>query len=76
MHGNVEEWCGDYYRPIKPEAAVDPLGSLRNERRVLRGGAWDIVPGGCLSAGSLEIASNSTCDLIGFRIVVEVPRTP
>ncbi len=53
MHGNVWEWCGDSwhsdYRRAPSDGRVWESGG-NNLRRVLRGGAWDILATGCRSA--------------------------
>lgn len=77
MHGNVWEWCRDWYHARLP-GGTDPDMSerpgVRNRdgtfSRVRRGGAW-IEPGwACRSAARLRYEPDRSSDHIGFRVAV------
>ena len=40
MHGNVWEWCLDFYGDYPTGPQTDPVGPKEAERRVSRGGCW------------------------------------
>jgi len=70
MHGNIFEWCRDWYHPKLP-GGVDPdLSSARAASRVRRGGAWTDDGWPCRSAFRLRFEPERRYDHIGFRIVI------
>ena len=49
MHGNVCEWCWDWYDEKRSDG-TDPVGPEKGLGRVIRGGSWWNDPGSCRSA--------------------------
>ena len=69
MHGNLDEWCSDWYGdyPIGPIA--DPRGPDSGSSRVTRGGDFCSCAAGCRAANrGANKPSLSNCLNIGFRI--------
>jgi acetoin utilization deacetylase AcuC-like enzyme/formylglycine-generating enzyme required for sulfatase activity len=75
MHGNVKEWCNDYYSETyyQTSSERDPRGPDQGSERVIRGGGWSSSPEACRASYRASDASiNDTClasDAIGFRCV-------
>ncbi|MBP5628205.1 formylglycine-generating enzyme family protein [bacterium] len=76
-HGNVFEWCLDWYGSYGNSPVTDPLGPDNGGLRVCRGGAWDDVAIFCRSAhrNTLFIPGLSNYSVVGFRIALVRPET-
>jgi formylglycine-generating enzyme required for sulfatase activity/serine/threonine protein kinase len=69
MHGNVWEWCADWYGPYHKEDLTDPKGIKSGDARVLRGGSWNFYPRRCRSACRTRRAPGYR-DFFGCRVVL------
>lgn len=67
MHGNVKEWCLDWYGSY-PGAVSDPKGASSGSTRVCRGGRWVFHAYICTSSYRLYFDPGSISRYFGFRV--------
>jgi formylglycine-generating enzyme required for sulfatase activity len=84
MHGNVAEWCADFYDkdyyskspkedPKGPEKGVVPT-DYDGFYRVVRGGCWLDEGRACRAAYRFRAMPHDPYRLIGFRVVCEIEK--
>lgn len=69
MHGNVEEWCLDWYGPYSAADQVNPVGPGNGLYRVTRGGSHDTPVEFLRSANRMAMIPEDRQSLTGFRVV-------
>ena len=70
MHGNVEEWCSDWYGPYERHDQVDPVGRVGGDFKVSRGGSHSTELYYLRSANRMAAVPEERSWLIGFRVVL------
>jgi formylglycine-generating enzyme required for sulfatase activity len=73
MHGNVGEWCGDWYGPYPSGDVTNPTGPAEGSSRVIRGGSWVNGAWYCRATSRYGLEPGFRYNFLGFRLARSVP---
>ncbi|MBT3201533.1 MAG: formylglycine-generating enzyme family protein [Phycisphaerales bacterium] len=72
MHGNVQEWCRDFYAESYQNAKnSDPENTTKSGCRVIRNGSWNTPVDRCRPASRQGHPPDKAQSQIGFRVIIE-----
>jgi len=75
MHGNVREWCWDYYGSYQ-DNVKDPTGANEGSDRVARGGSCVTGYHYCKSNMRLNLKPQEVSTVLGFRVALRTSGIP
>jgi formylglycine-generating enzyme required for sulfatase activity len=73
MHGNVWEWCQDWYGGYPVAEVTNPRGPKEAPVRVIRGGGWDDYAWYCRAALRIALEPLHRLSYLGFRVAAVPP---
>ena len=68
MHGNVGEWCWDFYGAYDQKNIENPTGPATGNARIVRGGGWNDYAKHLRSAYRSSKDPNTSASNVGFRL--------
>jgi formylglycine-generating enzyme required for sulfatase activity len=70
LHGNVWEWCLDWFAPYPDAPTVDPAGPATGKFKVFRGGGWNQEVEFARSGNRFMMSPSNGIYFVGFRVAL------
>jgi formylglycine-generating enzyme required for sulfatase activity len=70
LHGNVWEWCQDWFSDYPPATVVDPVGPATGRFKVFRGGGWYHAARFARINSRFTMSPSNGIDFVGFRVAL------
>ena len=70
LHGNVWEWCLDWFEPYPPRPVTDPVGAAASKFKVFKGGGWNQEIEYARSANRFMMSPSNGIHFVGFRVAL------
>jgi formylglycine-generating enzyme required for sulfatase activity len=70
VHGNVWEWCSDWFAPYPAAPLNDPLGPASSKYKVFKGGGWNQDVEYARASSRFMMSPSNGIHFVGFRVAL------